>query len=59
MLVGALISVYMHIIDLTEPRPIDILWTSSYCFLLGVVDAKSGKEMRLVFITALVSTFQA
>ncbi|VDM16945.1 unnamed protein product [Hydatigera taeniaeformis] len=42
-----------HLKDLTEPRPISILWTSSYCFLLGVMDAKSGKEMRLVFITVL------
>ncbi|KAL5103714.1 hypothetical protein TcWFU_005628 [Taenia crassiceps] len=40
-----------HLKDLTEPRPIDILWTSSYCFLLSVVDANSAKEMRLVFIT--------
>ncbi|KAH9279337.1 N-terminal Xaa-Pro-Lys N-methyltransferase 1 [Echinococcus granulosus] len=42
-----------HLEDLTEPRPIDILWTSSYCFLLGVTDAASAKEMRLVFITVL------
>nr|CDS23767.1 nuclear pore complex protein nup214 [Echinococcus granulosus] len=44
-----------HLEDLTEPRPIDILWTSSYCFLLGVTDAASAKEMRLVFITVLVT----
>ncbi|VDK21721.1 unnamed protein product [Taenia asiatica] len=42
-----------HLKDFTEPQPIDILWTSSYCFLLGVVDATKAKEMRLVFITVL------
>ncbi|KAM3177950.1 hypothetical protein ACTXT7_003536 [Hymenolepis weldensis] len=39
--------------NFSNPRPVDILWTSSYCFLLGVEDSDLLKGNQLVFITAL------
>ncbi|KAM7538929.1 hypothetical protein Aperf_G00000058676 [Anoplocephala perfoliata] len=39
--------------DFNSPQPTDILWTSSYCFLLGVEDTDPSKGNHLVFITAL------
>nr|CDS29944.1 nuclear pore complex protein nup214 [Hymenolepis microstoma] len=42
--------------EFTNPRPVDILWTSSYCFLVGVEDSDLSKGIQLVFVAALAET---